>query len=128
MSTPATPATPAPAPAESELQKIWNWIKAKVTIVETDLAEIIGSDAAQKLESAGKALLDSWIGPLAVTALSEATDVVTGTMSVAKAVGNLIAAAKSQGKAVSAAAALQAIAVAQNALPTKADPTVNVAP
>lgn len=126
MSTPATPATPAPA--ESELQKIWNWIKAKVTIVEADLAELIGSDAAANLESAGKALLDSWIGPLAVTALSEATDVVTGTMSVQKAVGNLIAAAKSQGKSVSAAAALQAIALAQNALPTKADPTVTVTP
>ena len=29
--------------SESELQKIWNWIKGKVTIVENDLAEILGA-------------------------------------------------------------------------------------
>jgi len=126
MSTSATPAIPASA--ESELQKIWNWIKSKVTIVEQDLAELIGSDEAAKIESAGKALLNSWIGPLAVTALGEATDVVSGTMSVSKAVGNLISAAKSSGKSISGAAALQAIALAQNALPTAQDPTVTPAP
>ena len=113
--------------SESELQKIWNWIKGKVTIVENDLAEILGSTEAQKLESAGKVLLDSWIGPLATTALAEATDVLTGSMSVSKAIATLIASAKASGKAISQAAALQAIALVQNALPTKADPTVTPA-
>jgi len=119
MSTPATP-----APAESVFDKIWNWIKGKVTIVEQDLAALIGPTEAAKIESAGKALLDSWIGPLAVTACQEATDVLTGQMSIGKAISGLIAAAESTGKSISAAAALQAVALAQNAVSTKADPTV----
>jgi hypothetical protein len=131
MSTPATPAAPAPAtaaPAQSELDKIWAWIKSKVTIVEADLAKLIGSSEAAKIESAGKALLDSWLGPLAVTACQEATDVLTGKMSITKAIGNLISAAAAQGKAISDAAALQAVALAQNAVSTNADPTVTPVP
>lgn len=117
MSTPATPATPA-API-SDLQKIWNWIKGKTVIVETDLEKIIGSKAAADLESVGKTLLDSWIGPLAAAAIGDATDIVTGQMSVSKAASGLIAAAKSTGKEVSAAAAIQIIALAQNSLPVE---------
>ena len=126
MSTSATPATPAPA--ESELQKIWNWIKGKVVIVEDDLAKLVGSDEAAKIESAGKALLGSWLGPLAVTACQDATNVLTGQMSVAAAIGNVISAAEKTGKTISAAAALQAVALVQNAVPTAKDPTVTPAP
>jgi hypothetical protein len=112
----------APKPAEtvptlSELTKIWNWIKGKVVIVENDLASILGSKAATDLETIGKTLLDSWIGPLATAAIAEATEVATGNMSVSKAVSNLVSAASSNGKTVSTAAALQVIALAQNALP-----------
>jgi hypothetical protein len=118
MGTPATPATPAPAtPSVSVLTKIWDWIKGKVVIVETDLEKIIGSTAAADLEKVGKTLLDSWIGPLATAAIADATDVVTGQMSISKAISGLIAAAESTGKTVTAAAALQVIALAQNALP-----------
>lgn len=113
--------TPA---AESFLQKIWNWIKGKAKIVEADVEAIIGSGAAQQLESIGKTLLDSWAGPLAVAAMQEATDVVTGQMSVSKAVSSLIASAKTSGKSLSEAAALQIIALLQNSLPTAQDPTV----
>jgi hypothetical protein len=127
MSTTASP-LPGTAPAESELQKIWNWIKAKVTIVEEDLAKLIGPNEAQALEAAGKKILDSWIGPLAHIALMDATDVVTGKMSVSKAVGSLVASAASSGKTITAAAALQVIALTQNSLPTKQDATVTPIP
>jgi hypothetical protein len=110
-----TPVTPAPT--ESVLDKIWNWIKGKATIVETDLTEVLGSKAAQDLEAVGKTMLDSWIGPLATAAIADATDVATGTMSVSKAIASLVSSAASSGKTVSQAAALQTIAIVQNALP-----------
>src|ERR1700740_1825884 len=109
MSTTATPIVAA-APV-SELQKIWNWIKAKVVIVEADLAKVLGSKTAAELEAIGKALLDSWLGPLATAAITEATDIVTGQMSVSKAVTALVSAAESSGKTLSKSAALQVIAL-----------------
>jgi hypothetical protein len=120
MSTTPAPVTAAAvtaAPSVSELTKIWNWIKGKVVVVETDLVSILGSKAAADLEAVGKTMLDSWIGPLATSAIADATDIVTGQMSVSKAVSGLVASATSTGKTVSAAAALQAIAIIQNALP-----------
>jgi hypothetical protein len=130
MSTPVTPATPsAPAPTESFLSKIWNWIKGRVVIVESDLAEILGSKAASDLETVGKTLLDSWVGPLATAAIADATDVATGQMSISKAITALLASAEASGKQLSAAAALQVISLAQNALPvTTGDTTVTPAP
>jgi hypothetical protein len=115
MSTPASPVVAAPS--ISELTKIWNWIKGKTVIVEDDLAKIIGSKAAADLESVGKTLLDSWIGPLATAAIADATDIATGQMSVSKAVSSLVQAAVASGKTLTAAAAVQVIALAQNALP-----------
>ncbi|HWC97242.1 MAG TPA: hypothetical protein VG456_10840, partial [Candidatus Sulfopaludibacter sp.] len=94
MGTPAQPITATPAPGVSELQKIWNWIKSKVAIVEADLAKILGSKTASELEAIGKTLLDSWIGPLAVAAITEATDIATGQMSVSKAIAGLITSAE----------------------------------
>lgn len=113
-----------PTPSASFFVKMWDWLKAKAVIVEQDLAEVIGSSAAQNLEAIGKNLLDSWVGPLATNAIAEATDVLTGTMSVSKAVENLVSSAKTSGKSLSTAAALQAVALLQNVVPTKADPTV----
>jgi hypothetical protein len=111
------PAGVAPASSISVLTKIWDWIKGKAVIVEEDLAKILGSKAAADLEMVGKTLLESWIGPLATAAIADATDIATGQMSISKAVTNLVASAESTGKTVSTAAALQVIALAQNALP-----------
>jgi hypothetical protein len=122
MSTQAAPVVSA-AP-ESELQKIWNWLKAKVVIVEEDLAKVLGSKVTADLEVIGKQLLDSWLGPLATTAIADATDIVSGSMSVSKAISNLVTSAAASGKKLSQAAALQAIALVQNAVPTANDPTV----
>lgn len=117
--------TPAASTSQpSELQKIWNWIKSKVIVVEKDLAAIVGSTEAAKIESAGKALLESWIGPLAQVAMQEATDVLTGQMSISKAVAALVKAAEASGKSISQAAALQAVALLQNSVPTNSDQTV----
>jgi hypothetical protein len=118
------PAAPTPAPAVSFLTKLWDWVKGKVVIVEADMASVLGSKATADLEAIGKTLLDSWVGPLAVSALSDATDVATGQMSVSKAISSLVAGAASSGKSLSQAAALQVIALAQNALPTATDNTV----
>lgn len=126
MSTAPAPVATAP---ESVIQKIWNWIKSKVVVVETDLAKVLGSKATADLEAVGKTLLDSWAGPLATAAIAEATDVVTGQMSITKAITNLLASAESTGKSLSGAAALQIIALAQNSLPVSTgDTTVTPAP
>jgi hypothetical protein len=126
MSTSATPIVATPA--VSELQKIWNWIKAKAVVVEADLAKILGSKTAADLEAIGKTLLDSWIGPLATAAITVATDVITGQMSVSKAVDALVTSAEANGKTVTKAAALQVIALAQNtvsvSVPGSTDSTV----
>jgi hypothetical protein len=111
-------------PTQNEFQKIWGWIKKEITVVEADLAKIIGSDDAQKLEAIGKNLLDGFLGPLATAAIAEATDVATGKMSVSKAIEALIAMAEAEGKQLSQAAALQVIALAQNSLPTSNGQTV----
>ena len=119
----STTVTPAP-PSVSVFTKIWDWIKKGVTVVETDLAKILGSDTAQKLEAIGKTLLDGELGPLAAAAIADATDVVSGQMSVSKAITSLISLAETNGKQLSQAAALQVIALAQNALPTANGATV----
>ena len=119
----STTVTPAP-PNVSVFTKIWDWIKKGVTVVETDLAKILGSDTAQKLEAIGKTLLDGELGPLAAAAIADATDVVSGQMSVSKAITSLISLAETNGKQLSQAAALQVIALAQNALPTANGATV----
>src|ERR1700723_1582421 len=111
-------------PTQNEFQKIWGWIKKEITVVEADLAKIIGSDDAQKLEAIGKNLLDGFLGPLATAAIAEATDVATGKMSVSKAIEALIAMAEAEGKQLSQAAALQVIALAQNSLPRSNGKTV----
>jgi len=127
MSTTQPTPAPAPAPKESVLQKIWNWLKNGVTHVEAGIADLFGSNAAQAIETAGKELLSSNFGPLITTALADATDVVTGQMSVSKAVTGLIALFEAEGKSLSSAAALQIIGVAQNALPVKSGTVTPVA-
>jgi hypothetical protein len=113
-----------PAANENLFEKIWGWMKKEVTIVENDLAKIIGSDEAAKLEAIGKTLLDGELGPLATAAIADATDVVTGKMSVSKAITSLVALAEQNGKTLSQAAALQVIALAQNSLPVGQGTTV----
>lgn len=122
------PATPAPAAPVSEIGKIWNWVKKETVIVEGDVASILGSSLTQKLEAIGKELLDSELGPLATAAIADATDVVTGQMSVSKAIESLVAAAEAAGKTLSKSAALQVIGIAQNALPVGTTQTVTPAP
>lgn len=108
-----------PAPKESWLQKAWDWVVKEVKIVETDVADIIGPDAEAKLESIGKSILSGPAGAWVTQALVDATDVVTGQMSVSKAISSLIALAKADGKEIGQAGALQLIALGQNALPAK---------
>jgi hypothetical protein len=124
----STTAGPAPAPTAPQqvnvFTKIWNWIKKGVTVVEADLAAILGTETTAKLEVIGKALLDGELGALAAAAIADATDVATGQMSVSKAIASLISLAEAEGKKLSQAAALQVIALAQNALPTASGATV----
>lgn len=112
--------TVAPATQESMIQKVWGWVKKSFVVVETDVAKILGADVTSKIESAGKALIESDFGPLIMSALVDATDVVTGKMSVSKAIDSLVAEAEAAGKQISKAAALQMIGLAQNALPAQA--------
>jgi hypothetical protein len=112
----------------SVLGKIWAWFKKETTVVEADLAKIVGSETAAKIEAAGKALLETDLGPLAAAAIADATDVVTGQMSVSKAIGSLITMAEADGKQLSQAAALQVIALAQNALPVNSSTATTVTP
>jgi hypothetical protein len=116
--------TGTPVPSESVFEKIWSWVKKETTIVEADLAKILGSTAAADLETIGKTLLSGELGPLATAAIADATDVVTGQMSVSKAISSLVTLAEANGKTLSQAAALQVIALAQNALPVSAGATV----
>lgn len=116
MSSSTTPAAPV-STSESILGKIWNWIKGEAKHVENGIEDLFGSDVAAKIEAAGKALLESNYGPLITAALADATDVVTGQMSVSKAISSLISLFEAEGKSLSQAAALQLIGVAQNALP-----------
>jgi hypothetical protein len=122
------PATPPAAPPESFFAKVWGWIKKETVVVEADLAKIIGPNLAGELETIGKNLLDGELGPLAVQAIADATDVATGTMSVSKAISSLITLAETDGKALSQAAALQVIALAQNALPVSSTAATTVKP
>lgn len=125
----STVPVPTPATQESFLQKVWTWIVGKTQVVETDLAAILGSKAASDLEAVGKALLTSWVGPLATSALADATDVASGQMSISKAITSLISSAEASGKSLSGAAALQVIALAQNSLPVSTpDSTVTPTP
>lgn len=117
-SAPTAPATPAPVtPSASFFVKLWDKIKAMTKIVEDDLAKILGSNAAADLEAIGKTLLNSWVGPLATQAMTEATDVISGKMSVSAAVTGLVSLAESNGKTLTQQAALQAVALLQNAVP-----------
>jgi hypothetical protein len=123
----SSPATPTPTPKESVFQKFWAWIIAGVTHVENGIEDLFGSKAATAIETAGKELLSSNFGPLITTALADATDVVTGQMSVSKAIASLIALFEAEGKSLSTAAALQIIGVAQNALPVKGSTVIPIA-
>lgn len=118
MSTTSTPA-PAPAPKESWISKVWGWIENEVTHVEAGIEDLFGSNVAQAIEQAGKSIIQGEYGPLVTQALAEATDVVTGQMSVSKAISALVSLFEQNGKTLSQAAALQLIGVAQNALPAK---------
>jgi hypothetical protein len=124
----------APAPvattstSTSIFSKIWSWLKKSVSVVEADLAKIVGPDTAAKIEAAGKALLDGELGPLAAAAIVDATDVTNGTMSVSKAIDSLVTMAEADGKAISKAAALQVIALAQNALPIGSTSATTITP
>jgi hypothetical protein len=120
----STDVTTQPAPTSNVFEKIWNWVKKEATVVEEDLAKIIGSSDAQQLETIGKNLLNGELGPLAAAAISDATDVTTGQMSVSKAIGSLVSIAETNGKKLSQAAALQVIALAQNAIPVGSGATV----
>jgi hypothetical protein len=111
----STPVTPK----ESWLQKAWDWVVKQVKIVETDVEDLIGPQAAQQLEAIGKNLLSGPAGAWVTQALADATNVVTGQMSVSAAITSLIALAKADGKQISEAGALQLIGLAQNALPAK---------
>lgn len=112
---------------ESVLAKVWNWIKSDVKIVETGVQDLIGSKAAAAIETAGKELLDSAGGPLVAAALADATNVVTGELSLGAAVSSLIGMAEKAGVALSKEAATQLIALGQNALPAKPS-TVTIVP
>jgi len=129
MST--TNPAPAPAPSASTsvsiFGKLWNWIKGEAKHVETGIADLFGSDAAAKIEAAGKALIESNFGPLVTAAVAEATDVATGQMSIGKAISTLIAMFEAEGKSLSQAAALQIIGLAQNALPANPSTVTPVA-
>lgn len=126
MTDTATP--PTSAPSESFFAKVWNWVKKETVVVETDLAKIIGPNLTAELETIGKTLLDGELGPLAAQAIADATDVATGQMSVSKAISSLVALAEADGKALSQAAALQVIALAQNALPVGSSNATTVTP
>ena len=99
--------------------KLWADIVAKTAVVENDLTNIVGPTESAKLEAWGKNFLSTWAGPLAQAALTDATDAVSGEMSVSAACTSFIALAAKQGKTVSQAAALQVIALAQNSLPVE---------
>lgn len=120
--------TPTPAASESFFAKVWTWVKKETVVVEADLAAFIGPELAAKLEAIGKEFLDGELGQLATQAIADATDVATGTMSVSKAIESLIALAVADGKKLSQAAALQAIALAQNALPVGSSTATTVTP
>src|SRR5271156_1179859 len=105
----------APAATQGWFAKVWNWFKGQVVHVENGIEDIFGSDAAKAIEAAGKALLETNYGPLITAALADAADVVTGQMSVSKAITSLISLFEQEGKTLSQAAALQIIGVAQNA-------------
>jgi len=109
-------AQPAAAP-QSAFAKIWNFIKGEAKHVENGIADLFGSDAAGKIESAAKALVESNYGPLVTAAIADATDVVTGQMSVSKAISSLVSMFEAEGKQLSKSAALQIIGLAQNSLP-----------
>lgn len=126
--TMSTTAPAAPAPKQSVFEKIWTWIKGEVTHVEAGISDLFGSDAAAKIEAAGKALLESNFGPLITTALADATNVATGQMSVSKAISSLISQFEAEGKTLSQAAALQIIGVAQNSLPVALSGSNTVTP
>jgi hypothetical protein len=125
----STSSTPAPAaPSASFFAKVWTWVKKETVVVEADLAKILGPNLTAELETIGKNLLDGELGPLAVQAIADATDVASGTMSVSKAVSSLITLAETNGKTLSQAAALQVIALAQNALPVGSSTATTVTP
>lgn len=119
MSTAPAPVASVSATQQSLINKFWGWVKKEFVVVETDLAKILGADVTSNIESAGKALIESDFGPLIMSALVDATDVVTGNLSVSKAITSLVAEAEAAGKAISKAAALQMIGLAQNALPAQ---------
>lgn len=124
-----TPATPAPAvPSVNFFEKVWTWVKKEAKIVESDLASIVGPKLTGELEAIGKELLDGELGPLAAQAIADATEVATGKMSVSKAITSLVALAEQDGKSLSQAAALQVIALAQNALPVGSTTATTVTP
>ena len=130
MSTASSPITAAPAASTAktgEMVKVWQWIEKEVTHVEVGIEDNFGSQAAQAIETAGKELLSSDMGPVIVTALADATNVVTGQMSVSAAITNLVTAFKAAGKKLTESAALQVIGVAQNALPAKPQTVTPVA-
>lgn len=117
MSSSTTTPAATPPTSTSILEKIWNWIKGEAKHVETGIEDLFGSDVAAKIEAAGKALLESNYGPLITAALADATNVVTGQMSVSKAISSLVALFEAEGKQLTQAAALQLIGLAQNSLP-----------
>lgn len=120
------PAAPV-APAVSELTKIWAFFKSRFTALEVDLSKAIGPSLATKLEADSKEFLDSWLGPMALAACADATEIATGKMSVSAAIASLVKQAVASGKTLSQEAALQAIALAQNALPVNGtDGTVTI--
>jgi hypothetical protein len=122
MSTsPTPPVVPArpPIAQESVLQKIWGWITKETKAVETGIEDFIGTKATADLEAVAKGLIQGAWGPFIASALADATDVVSGQMSVSKAISSLIAMAETEGKQLSSAAALQLIALGQNALPAQ---------
>ena len=111
--------TVAAPPNESGLGKLFDFVLKEATIVEADVAKILGPDLTSKLEAIGKSLLSGEWGPLLAAAIANATDVVTGQMSVSIAIASLVALAEAEGKAVTKSAALQLIGLAQNVLPAR---------
>lgn len=109
----------------SEIQKLITWGKKVDGQIADELANLLGGATAQKVEAATVALFKSVLMPLAVSALNEARDAVTGQVDATTAVATLQKSAAAAGKQLTQSAALQLIAAASSAIsnPSAPQPT-----
>lgn len=109
--------TPAVPPATtSALGKLLDWLKKIGKDVEIGIEDVLGSKATAAIATAAEALIADDFGPVALQAMTEATDVASGTMSISAAAKNVLAAAEAAGKQLTSAGALQIIGLLQTQL------------